>query len=253
MSEVYENPKYYEIAFSFRNISAEVDMMEACIERYAQIPVRSVLEIGCGYSPHLEELARRGFTYVGLDLSKHMIAYSRDKAQALGLDAEFVCCDMVRFSLPRKVGFAFVTLGSLYVKNTQGLFDHLDAMAKSLDAGGLYLLDWCVQFRPLEAKTEIWEIERDGVRVKTVAEFLPVSYVDQIYEERLTLDIEDRGKTSTLSSTTVARAVFPQEFLLLVKQQNDFEFMGWWNDWSLEQPLGDTEAINRPVVLLRRK
>jgi hypothetical protein len=30
MKTVYENPKYYEIAFSFRDIGAEVDTFERC-------------------------------------------------------------------------------------------------------------------------------------------------------------------------------------------------------------------------------
>lgn len=253
MSSVYDNPKYYDIAFSFRDIPAEVDAMEACINRYSRVSVLSVLEVGCGNSPHFEELARRGYRYVGLDLSEAMLKYSRDKAQSLGIDAEIVRGDMAEFSLGFKVDFAFVALGSLYVKNTAGLFGHLDAMANSMNAGGLYLLDWCVQFRPLETKTEIWEMERDGVRVRTVAEFIPVNRVNQTYEEKLTLEVNDRGKTSTLTSTTTARAIFPQEFLLLVNHQNDFEFMGWWNNWDLDQPLEHAEDINRPLILLRRK
>ena len=32
-----------------------------------------------------------------------------------------------------------------------------------------------------------------------------------------------------------------------------FEFVGWWNDWNLDQPLGaTTDAIYRPITLLRR-
>ncbi len=48
MSQVYDNPKYYEIAFSFRDTSAEVDLFEDCFKRFSQIPVKSVLELGPG-------------------------------------------------------------------------------------------------------------------------------------------------------------------------------------------------------------
>jgi hypothetical protein len=54
MNSVYKNPKYYDIAFSFRDIRAEVDTFERCFKRYAAFPVKSILEIGCGHSPHLE-------------------------------------------------------------------------------------------------------------------------------------------------------------------------------------------------------
>ena len=62
MHDVYNNPKYYEIAFSYRDIPAEVDVLEQVIEQYSHIPVSTVLELGCGPAPHLAELARRGLT-----------------------------------------------------------------------------------------------------------------------------------------------------------------------------------------------
>jgi hypothetical protein len=55
VSEVYHNPKYYELAFSFRDIPAEVDVFEALVKQYSRIPVSHVLELGCGPAPHLAE------------------------------------------------------------------------------------------------------------------------------------------------------------------------------------------------------
>jgi SAM-dependent methyltransferase len=89
VSEVYHNPKYYELAFSFRDIPAEVDVFEALIKQYSRIPVTQVLELGCGPAPHLEELVRRGYTYVGLDLSRSMLAYAQKKAAMLQGSARF--------------------------------------------------------------------------------------------------------------------------------------------------------------------
>ncbi|MCK4526646.1 class I SAM-dependent methyltransferase, partial [candidate division WOR-3 bacterium] len=69
MSNLYDNPKYYEIAFSFRDIPAEVDVFEKSFKRFSEIPVKSVLELACGNSPHMKELVKRGYQYNGLDLS----------------------------------------------------------------------------------------------------------------------------------------------------------------------------------------
>jgi len=33
--DLYDNPKYYEIAFSFRDIKAEVDVFEKCFKRFS--------------------------------------------------------------------------------------------------------------------------------------------------------------------------------------------------------------------------
>ena len=81
---LYDHPKYYEIAFSFRDIPAEVDLFEQCFKRFSHITVRSVLELGCGNTPHLEELLKRGYSYHGLDLSRAMLDYSREKVSRIG-------------------------------------------------------------------------------------------------------------------------------------------------------------------------
>jgi len=75
---LYDAPQYYEIAFSFRDISAEVSLFEECFRRFSRIPVKSVLELGCGNCPHMEELTRRGYEYSGLDISEAMLDYSRE-------------------------------------------------------------------------------------------------------------------------------------------------------------------------------
>jgi len=85
MNDVYNNPKYYEIAFSYRDIAAEVDVFEQVIKLFSHIPVSKVFEIGCGPAPHLEEITRRGYQYTGLDLNPAMLEYSRNKLRSIKL------------------------------------------------------------------------------------------------------------------------------------------------------------------------
>lgn len=61
MQTLYDHPIYYDIAFLFRNIAAEVDVFGESIRRFSQIPVKRVLEIGYGTSPHMEQLVKRGY------------------------------------------------------------------------------------------------------------------------------------------------------------------------------------------------
>ena len=39
------------VAFSYRDIKSEVDVFGECIRRYSKIPVRRILDIGCGSAP----------------------------------------------------------------------------------------------------------------------------------------------------------------------------------------------------------
>jgi SAM-dependent methyltransferase len=252
VSKVYHHPKYYEIAFSFRDIPTEVDVFEALIKQYSRIPVSHVLELGCGPAPHLEELARRGYTYSGLDLSHPMLAYAQKKADVLQASARFHVANMLNFRLDEPVDFVFILLGSLYARSTTELLSHFDAVGRALKGGGLYLLDWCVQFTPAAARTESWEMAKDDITVKTTYQMKPLNPVEQTVEEIITQGVQDAGTQAVLREVLVRREVYPQEFLLLMASRSDFEFVGWWNDWDLTRPLDGTQAINRPITVVRK-
>ncbi len=254
LSKVYDHPKYYEIAFSFRDIPAEVDLFEECFKRFSHIPVKAVLELGCGNSPHMEEFVKRGFQYNGLDLNKNMLQYSREKALRAGAEVKLIHADMVNFSLETTVDFVYVMLGSLIVQSTSELISHFDSVARVLKKGGLYLLDWCVQYEtPWEVEGgDSWELERDGIKIKTTISWKAVNRVEQTVEETLVFEVDDRGQKHTISGTDVKRGIYPQEFLFLVSALKHFEFVGWWNNWDLSQPLEQVAKISRPIALVRR-
>jgi SAM-dependent methyltransferase len=256
MQSVYEYPRYYEIAFSFRDISAEVDTLEQCFEQYAALPVKSILELGSGNSPHMEELLKRGYAYTGLDISAAMLAYSSQKAAALGGQAAFVCADMRAFALGETFDFAFIALGSLAVRDTQDILSHLRSVAHVLHPGGLYLLDWCIHFAPFANQVESWSMEHGPIKVAAQFSEKLIDAVEQLVEERLALEVFDDGLVYHLAETNVTRMIFPQEFLQLIQHTGEFEFVGWWNNWDLARPLGevkDPQRITRPITLLRRK
>jgi SAM-dependent methyltransferase len=252
--ELYDSPKYYEIAFSFRDIPAEVDLFEECFKGFSQIPVKSVLELGCGNSPHMEELIKRGYHYTGLDLSRAMLEYSRKKALDIGAEANLIHGDMVDFTLDTSVDFIYVLLGSLFVKSTSELVGHFNSLARALKKGGLYLLDWCIQYEtPFEAEGgDSWEMERDGIKVKATVSWKAISRVEQTFEETIILNVDDHGEKDNIVGREIKRAIYPQEFLCLISGLRDFEFVGWWNNWDLGQPLEQTDKIDRPIALVRR-
>jgi SAM-dependent methyltransferase len=252
VSEVYGNPRYYEIAFSFRDIATEVDLFEQVIERYSQIPVATVLELGCGPAPHLAELARRNYRYIGLDLSSAMLEYAQNRADEADANARFALADMTDFRLDEEVQFAYIMLGSLGARNTAELVSHFDCVSRALQKGGLYFLDWCVDFAPCKEHTDSWEMIKDQVRVKTTIQLKLMDPVEQIIEEKFTLEVEDEGTKKVFRDTSLLRQIYPQEFLMFVAARSDFEFLGWWNNWDLGQPLNGKQEIGRPIVILRK-
>jgi SAM-dependent methyltransferase len=255
MKSIYDQPRYYEIAFSFRDIPSEVDTFEKCFEMYAGLPVKSVLEVGCGNCPHMVELLRRGYTFTGLDISEAMLAYSARKANSFAGKATFIQADMVDFSLSKRFDFAYIMLGSLSVQTTEDIFSHFRSVAQVLNPGALYLLDWCIKFAPFSDQEDSWSMTQDDIKVTTRISEKTIDVVGQLVEETISLEVVDHGRVLNFSGTGVSRVIFPQEFLQIIQQTEGFEFVGWWNNWNLDRPLRefqDPQAINRPITLLRK-
>ena len=252
---IYDYPQYYEVAFSFRDIPKEAAFLRACIDRHSKIDVSWVFEVGCGFAPHAEELIKAGYRYLGLDKNRNMLDYAVSKWRHLEPRPDFIEGDMIAFQTPRPVDFAFVMLGSLYLNTREEMNSHFNSLARALHPGGLYFLDWCVQFDdPMRyADNNSVTFERDGISVASRFNIRLTDPTEQMYEEIWTLDVNDRGRRRTLQMTERNRAIAPRDFLDFVRNRSDFEFVGWWRDWNLYQPITDTAEITRPVALLRRR
>ncbi|MGQ4808643.1 hypothetical protein NKDENANG_02031 [Candidatus Entotheonellaceae bacterium PAL068K] len=163
MGEVQHHPHDYKIAFSFRDMGVEVDVFADVIKRYARLPVARMLEIGCRPASHASEISKRGYADVGLDCRDEMLAYARNQAKTISSSVTFVWADMKDFCFDEPVDFAFVLLGSLYVQRTPDLQAHFDVMSQVLNQGGLYLLDWCINFASHTAPNVSWEMTKDNI------------------------------------------------------------------------------------------
>ncbi|MEW6381498.1 MAG: methyltransferase domain-containing protein [bacterium] len=90
-----EAPGYDNLCYT-KNTVQEVDFL---IDVLDLSPGDSVLDVGCGTGRHSVELARRGYSVTGIDLSSGMLAQAKDKARAAGVQVEWIHADAARFSL----------------------------------------------------------------------------------------------------------------------------------------------------------
>jgi SAM-dependent methyltransferase len=249
----YSQPLYYEIAFGFVDAPRQVDLFERFIKRHSRIGVARVLDIGCGPSLQLREMARRGYQAVGLDVSREMLKYLAAKARQEGVTIEAVRADMTDFALTKKVDFAINMMGTFnLIPDNDRVLAHFDAVARALKRGGLYLiqnlkLDWAGEAL---LRSESWTLERDGVRVTTRYDSRLKDALVQIITETLTMEVDDHGRQATFRKNFDTKMVFPQEFVALVELSGKFEFVGWF--------AGDRmRRLARPsmdnIVVLRRK
>ena len=114
------------------------------IERGLQaVEARQVLDAACGTGMHAVELARRGYTVVGADLSVGMIERARENAAGAGVEVRFIVAGFGQ--LAARVGNEFDALLCLgnslsHVLTAEALQATLTDFAAVLRPGGLLLI-----------------------------------------------------------------------------------------------------------------
>lgn len=91
-------PIYEENVFT-KNTVLEVDFL---LDELSVQPGGSILDVGCGTGRHSIELAKRGYSVTGIDLSSEMLTRAAAAADAAGVTVDWVHSDATRFSLPNK-------------------------------------------------------------------------------------------------------------------------------------------------------
>ena len=91
-------PIYEENVFT-KNTLREVDFL---LDELSLQPGGWILDVGCGTGRHSIELAKRGYSVTGIDLSSEMLARAAAAADVAGVTVDWVHSDATRFSLPMK-------------------------------------------------------------------------------------------------------------------------------------------------------
>lgn len=255
--EIYKHPLYYEIAFSFFDVKKQIDSFQKLISEFSRIKVNRFLDIACGPSLQLREIAERGYEAVGLDIATEMLQYLSNKAKEEGLRVETMQADMCNFKFKKKADFAFIMMGSLVTESNERFLSHLDSVAYSLSKGGLYFIqNKAVDWTRLEEQS--WAMERDRISVKTTFRIQWKDIINQIYAEKIMLEVVDHGQQKKFESEEDLKFIFPQEFETLINLNGKFDFLGWWegteSTWFLDRPLEKAKTpSNINMVLLRKK
>ncbi len=252
-SQIYNQPKYYEIAFSFIDAKKQVKLFEEFIKKYSKIKVKKVLDIACGPALQLREFARKKYISIGIDSNSQMVNYLNDISLKEEAEINVIKVDMNKFRLKNKVDFSYIMMGSIiYARNNEMFLSHLNSVADSLKSGGLYLIEnlamnWS---DPKFLKSQSWTMREKGIKVKTTYKITPKNALKQIVSQNFVLDVDDNGAKRKFTNQADLRIIFPEEFKLLVEKNNRFEFLGFFERYNVKK-LKDMSSEN--IVLLRKK
>ncbi|MFW5860386.1 MAG: class I SAM-dependent methyltransferase [Planctomycetota bacterium] len=248
MHRIYDHPRYYDLAFSYRDIADEVDTVEQAWWRFAAGPLNTVCELACGHAPHADAFAERGVHYIGVDIAPTMLG----EAAARHPRAGFIQADVADFALPEPVDLLCVFLGSLYLADREALDRHLDHASAALRPGGLYFMDWCVLFDDPTELRDHWTASRGPVQLKCDFHAEPAN--GGCFTEILTLAVDDDGHRFHLEERTTQFAITEGELLAALQRNGRFALVGSWNAWDLSRPLPEPACqVERPITVLRRR
>jgi 2-polyprenyl-3-methyl-5-hydroxy-6-metoxy-1,4-benzoquinol methylase len=117
---------------------AEVDFIETEIQ---QDRSKTILDIGCGTGRHAVELAKRGYSVVGIDLSASQLQQARAKAQREGVQVTFIQADARDFNFDNPFDVVIMLCeGAFALMETDEMnFKILANAAQSLRTNGKFI------------------------------------------------------------------------------------------------------------------
>jgi 2-polyprenyl-3-methyl-5-hydroxy-6-metoxy-1,4-benzoquinol methylase len=138
----------YDKEFFTQGTVAEVDFIEAEIQSDRS---KTILDIGCGTGRHAIELAKRGYSVVGIDLSESQLQKAREKAQREGVQVNFLQADARHFNF--EIPFDLVIMlceGAFSLMETDEMnFSILTNAARVLKANGKFIFTTLNALYPL--------------------------------------------------------------------------------------------------------
>ena len=124
----------YDAAFDW-----EVGDQVGAITGLCGLSAGRVLEPMCGSGRLLRAFAEQGFTTVGVDSSREMLALAEAHYDRGGLKSEWLCSDVTEFDLDEACDLAVCPINSLqHLPSAAAMGAHLRAVARNLYSGASY-------------------------------------------------------------------------------------------------------------------
>jgi SAM-dependent methyltransferase len=139
---IYDEASAYALAFSYRDVAAEVDAILGWTAPFTAQPIRSVLELAAGPADHAREFTARGMSATALDIALAMTAYARALPSENPELLRVVTADMCSFAVEERFDLAVMMIDSIaHVLDQAALDDHFRCVFAHLNPGGCYVIE----------------------------------------------------------------------------------------------------------------
>jgi SAM-dependent methyltransferase len=257
-------PSIYQFPDIFRRvhmerpgeIEEEAAFLREVWRRHSARPVRRIVDIASGNSPHGQIFARDGIEAAGVDESPTMIAAGRNESRGLP-KMRFYRRKIDRFTLPAPLFDAAIFMCETFpiIKTNAALMTHLKSVAATLKRGGLYCIDIDRHDGvDLVRRRSLWRERRvmiGSLRVEVREFHRPIEWHDtmhSIYELECTIHFPE-GKVVTRDLIPV-RYTTPPLVELIARASGCFELIACYPDLSFTRSIEDCDG--RWLAVLKR-
>ena len=231
--ELYNLPLYYDVAFSW-DLEPEIEFFRQLFREHVAFPVERILEPACGTGRFLVALPRHGYHVTGYDTSPAMLDYARGKVEEAGTagDVTLVRAAMENAVFPREFDAALNSINSLgYLLEDDDIVSHFKLTGEALRPGGIYIVHISCAWdgRP-DMDDNSWEMERDGVCVKTTWTIESEDTGTRRSHHLCTMEIDDRGEKRALVDRHTLRLWVYEEFREQILRSGTLELVAIYKE-----------------------
>ncbi len=137
-----EYSQKYDAFYSTKDYANECKLLYNFFRKYASVPIKSIIDLGCGTGGHSLQLAKDGYSVLGVDLSENMLAIAKEKAAQNNLNIKYVLGNVQNFETSTKFDAAIMMFAVIgYQSKTQELINTLKTTRKLLNKGSIFVFD----------------------------------------------------------------------------------------------------------------
>ena len=254
----YETPKYYDAIFDVDS-HLEGDFLEAAFEKHATPSVRGrkrVLEPACGSGRLMVELAGRGWKPHGFDLEPNMVTFTKERLAAKKLGGTAAAGNMAAFTVRGTFDLAHCFVSTFkYLLSEDDARGHLESVARSLRAGGIYALGFHLSEYGTKAKLhEKWQTIRDGANINCTISSWPADQKTRLEKVQARMKVIEDGVEKRAQTTWHFRTYSARQVRSLLRSVPDLEHVATYDfHYEIDEPqrFGDHQLDT--ILILRKR
>ena len=253
--ECYDRPDLWDFAFSDET-DFEADFIQQMASRWLNTNRPAVLEIGCGGGRQTVNLAMRGLPVTAFDLNPTCVRETQRRLKRRRLAANVFTADMLDFQTSETFDLAHCLVNTFrHLTDERSARCHLQAVARALRPGGLYLLGFhLLPPDAAEEDCERWTLRRGKKSVTVTVRVLQFCRRTRLETVRFSLKATLPSGVIRLRSDHQLRIYRADQFRSLLRAVPEFELLSVHDFcYDADNPLPLDDQLGDAVFVLRRR